>query len=227
MGEGFYLIDILLFAMIAAFLVYRLRSVLGKRNGQERQRPNPYAQRPGQPGGQETDNVVTLPDRGRAIDAPPPTMEPTSLAGALAQIKIADPAFDENYFLQGAKSAFEMIVVSFAKGDTATLRPLLSDDVYDNFAAAIRDRIAAAETRETRVESIDDVDLIDARMDGRSAFVTVKFVSNQINVTRDAEGNVVEGDPERALEVTDIWTFARNTRSRDPNWLLIETRTPN
>jgi len=226
MGEGFYFIDILIFAMIAAFLVYRLRGVLGRRHGEERQRPNPYTPRPGQEGG---DNVVTLPDRTRPpVDIPPPTPgEPYSLAAGIAQIQANDPTFDEKGFMQGARQAFEMIVTAFAHGDTPTLRPLLSDDVYDNFAAAIRNRQAAGETLETQVVSLHDADMIEARMEGRTAFVTIKFVSDQINVTRNTEGAVVDGDPNQPLEVVDIWTFARNTRSRNPNWTLIETRVPN
>ena len=227
MGEGFYFIDILIFAMIAAFLVYRLRGVLGRRHGEERQRPNPYTSRPGQEGG---DNVVTLPDRGRVppVDVPPPAPdEPYSLAAGIGQIQANDPTFDEKGFLQGAKAAFGMIVTAFAQGDTPTLRPLLSDDVYDNFAAAIRSRQSSGESLETKVVDIRDADLIEARMDGRTAFVTVKFISEQINVTRDQTGTIVDGDPEQPLEVVDIWTFARNTRSRNPNWTLIETRVPN
>jgi predicted lipid-binding transport protein (Tim44 family) len=228
MGEGFYFIDILIFAMIAAFLVYRLRGVLGRRHGEERQRPNPYTSRPGQEGG---DNVVTLPDRGRApapVDVPPPAPdEPYSLAAGIGQIQANDPTFDEKGFLQGAKAAFGMIVTAFAQGDTPTLRPLLSDDVYDNFAAAIRSRQSSGESLETRVANVHDADLIEARMEGRTAFVTVKFISEQINVTRDRAGTVIDGDPEHPMEVVDIWTFARNTRSRNPNWTLIETRVPN
>ena len=161
MGEGFYFIDILIFAMIAAFLVYRLRGVLGRRHGEERQRPNPYTSRPGQEAG---DNVVTLPDRGRVpVDVPPPAPdEPYSLAAGIAQIQANDPTFDEKGFVQGAKAAFGMIVTAFAQGDTPTLRPLLSDDVYDNFAAAIRNRQSSGETLETTVTAIRDADVTEA-----------------------------------------------------------------
>ncbi|WP_029010855.1 Tim44/TimA family putative adaptor protein [Azospirillum halopraeferens] len=224
MGDGFVFIEIVIFAMIAAFLVYRLRSVLGRRNGEERQRPNPYASRPDQA---RPDNVVTMPGRVRpqpAESAAPD--EPLSLAAAIARIGAADPTFEEKHFLQGARAAFEMIVDAFARGDTAALRPLLSDEVYENFARAIREREAAGETLETRIETIQDADLAEARMDGRTALVTIKFVSHQVNVTRNAAGAVVDGDPNEAIEVVDIWTFARDTRSRDPNWLLVETRTP-
>ncbi len=221
MGDGFVFIEIVIFAMIAAFLVYRLRSVLGRRTGEERQRPNPFTPRPGAP-----DNVVPLPGRDRPAAEPAVDPdEPVSLAAALAQIKGVDPGFDEKHFLQGARGAFQMVVEAFAKGDTATLRPLLSDEVYENFARAVRERQAAGETLETRIERITDADVIEARLDGRTALVTVKFVSEQMNVVRNTAGAVVDGDPNAVVEATDVWTFARNTRARDPNWSLVETRT--
>lgn len=223
MGDEAVLIEIVIFAMIAAFLVYRLRSVLGRRTGEERQRPNPFTVQPGRP-----DNVVTLPDRGRPRpDAVPPSSdEPMSLAASLAQIKAADPSFDEKHFLQGARAAFQMIVEAFARGDTATLRPLLSDEVYDNFARAIRERQAAGQTLETRIDQIREADVVDARLEGgRNAVVTIKLVSDQMNVVRDRNGAVVDGDPNAAVEAVDVWTFARNIRARDPNWALVETGT--
>jgi len=221
MGDGFVFIEIVIFAMIAAFLVYRLRSVLGRRTGEEQQRPNPFTPRPGMP-----DNVVQMPGRERPApnDAQAPE-EPVSLAAALAQIKAVDPGFDEKTFLQGARAAFQMVVEAFAKGETATLRPLLSDEVYENFSRAIRDRQAAGETLETRIEQINDADVVEARLDGRTALVTVKFVSDQMNVVRNSAGAVVDGDPDAVVEAIDVWTFARNTRARDPNWTLVETRT--
>lgn len=222
MGDGFVFLEIVIFAMIAAFLVYRLRSVLGRRTGEEQQRPNPFTSRPNMP-----DNVVPMPGRDRPAAPEPAPDEPVSLAAALAMIKGADPSFDEKYFLQGARGAFQMIVEAFAKGDTAALRPLLADEVYENFARAIRERQTAGETLETRIESITDADVVEARLDGRTALVTVKFVSEQVNVVRNGAGEVVDGDPDAAVEATDVWTFARNTRARDPNWSLVETRTTN
>ncbi|CAO3415356.1 Tim44/TimA family putative adaptor protein [Azospirillum doebereinerae] len=221
MGDGFVFIEIIIFAMIAAFLVYRLRSVLGRRTGEEQQRPNPFTARPNQP-----DNVVPLPDRNRPRpDVAPPSDEPVSLAVALEQIKAADPNFDEKHFLEGAKAAFQMIVEAFARGDTATLRPLLADDVYENFARAIRDRQTAGEQYETRVDLVREADVVEARLGADyTARVTVKLVSDQMNVLRDRNGAVIDGDPDAVVEATDIWTFARNTRARDPNWALVETR---
>lgn len=225
MGDGFVFIEIVIFAMIAAFLVYRLRSVLGRRTGEEQQRPNPFTARPNQP-----DNVVPLPERNNRPrpDAPVFSDEPVSLAVALEQIKAADATFDEKRFLEGAKAAFQMIVEAFARGDTATLRPLLADDVYENFARAIRDRQTAGEQYETRVDLVREADVVEAKLDSSyTARVTVKLVSDQMNVLRDRNGAVIDGDPDAVVEATDIWTFARNTRARDPNWALVETRVPN
>ena len=229
MGDGFVYIEIIIFAMIAAFLVYRLRSVLGRRTGEEQQRPNPYArnEQANAPAKAQADNVVTLPDRGRQVPPLPQVNddEPVSLAAALAQIKSVDPGFDEKHFLQGASAAFGMIVDAFARGDTATLKPLLNDSVYENFARAIADRQRAGQTLETNIQEISDAEVIEARLDNRTALVTVKFTSLQMNVVRDAAGNVVDGDSDAVVEATDVWTFARNTRARDPNWALVETRT--
>jgi predicted lipid-binding transport protein (Tim44 family) len=119
-----------------------------------------------------------------------------------------------------------MIVAAFAQGDAASLRPLLADSVNDSFAQAIRDRQARRWTLSTTLIGIRTAEIIDARMQGRDAFVTVKFVSEQVNATRDADGAVVEGDPNKVETITDLWTFTRNTRARDPNWFLAETATP-
>lgn len=230
------MIDILIFALIAAFLVFRLRSVLGRRTGHERPRRPPFsppgqrgehqgAEHPG-PEARPTDNVVQLPERSRDEPAAPGDAASSVKAG-LTQIQIADPDFNPRNFLQGARMAFGMIVEAFAKGDTATLRPLLSDDLYDAFSTAIRGRLAEGEKHETSVKSIKSAEILEARMDGRTAFVTVKFVSEQVIAVRDEQGDVIEGDAEAPIEVTDIWTFARNTRASDPNWILVETRTPN
>lgn len=226
MDSGFAFFDIIFFAMVAAFLILRLRSVLGRRTGNEN--PERWTTREPQqkpvPGRADApDNVTRLPDRarpaGEVIDVKPGS----PLEAALTQIRVADPAFEARSFLEGARGAFEMIVGAYAQGDTATLRPLLSDEVYDNFAAAIRTRQQAKHTLETTLVGIKSAEITEARMDSRTAFVTVKFVSEQINVTRDAAGNVVDGDPQNIANVTDVWTFSRNTRSRDPNWTLVAT----
>lgn len=223
-----HFIDIIFFAMVAAFLVLRLRSVLGRRTGEERQRPDPYG---APPAGRPSDKVVPLPDRTvRAAGEPiegPAAAKGTPLEAGLTQIGVADSSFTPNGFVEGAKVAFEMIVEGFAKGDRKALRPLLNDSVFDHFSAAIKTREDAKQTHETTLVGIKSAEIIEAQMDGRTAFVTVKFVSEQVNVTRDKDGNVVEGDPAHVADITDVWSFARNTRSRDPNWTLIETRSVN
>lgn len=239
MNNGFQFLDIILFAAIAAFFVLRLRSVLGKRHGHEKRSD----QDPFRRSEQTDDKIIQLPDRGKperagqaegdeAI-APEELLdhkeggERSPLEAGLTQIKLADREFDPETFLGGATAAFEMIINAFAAGDTKTLRPLLADDVYRDFAGAIETREANKERLETTVIGLESKEIIEAELQGRTAFVTIKFVSEQINVTRDAEGNVVDGDPNHVTQITDIWTFARNTRSRDPNWTLVATRSPN
>ena len=232
MGSGFQFLDIILFAMIAAFLVLRLRSVLGRRTGHERRPENPIA-RSGSPRDREanaSDNVVALPDRARDANGEDVPFEGADesdpLAAGLTQIRIADPNFDPAGFAEGARAAFEMIVQAYAEGDVKTLRNLLNDEVYGNFSEAIRQREANGETLETTVISIKSAEIAAARVENRTAFVTMKFVSEQVNVTRDKAGEVVDGDPNRVTAVTDLWTFARNTKARDPNWTLVETSIP-
>jgi predicted lipid-binding transport protein (Tim44 family) len=223
MGDLQYF-DIILFAMIAAFLVLRLRSVLGKRTGNERRRdlfprrPAPISEKPSAENGampEGADKVAPIAAiAGKSSD---------TLDEGLARIHRADPAFDPAHFLEGAKLAFEMIVTAFAKGDKAGLQPLLSDEVFGPFAQTIDERVAAKETVETRDLKLDEGEIVEADMSGRTARVTVKLVSHQISVTRAMDGSIVDGDPDHPVEKTDYWTFARDTRSSDPNWSLAAT----
>jgi predicted lipid-binding transport protein (Tim44 family) len=224
---GIAFLDIIFFAMVAGFLILRLRSVLGRRTGDE----NPErwrTQKPEQatPPTQLPDNVTRFPDRTATSDTPATPPEPGSVAAGVAAIRQADADFDPGIFVQGARGAFEMIVAAFAQGDAASLRPLLADGVNDSFVQAMRDRQARRWTLATTLIGIRSADIVEARMQGRDAFVTVKFVSEQVNATRDADGTVVEGDPNKVETITDLWTFTRNTRARDPNWFLAETATP-
>lgn len=223
--DGFAFFDIIFIAMVAAFLVLRLRSVLGRRTGEEnperwQSRPRPVPT----PVERTSDKVVPLP--GRESEALPAPQSATPLDAGLTQIRVADPSFDPRGFLGGARGAFELIVGAFAQGDTGALRPLLADDVYENFAGAIRERQKQKHTLETTLVATRSADILEARMESRTALVTVKFVTEQVNVTRDANGAIVDGDPNLVTNVTDVWTFSRNTRSRDPNWLLTATAAP-
>lgn len=237
MGGGFQFFDILIFALVAAFLVFRLRSVLGRRDGHEGGYPDPFARRrPGEDGNgadAENDNVIRLPDRapdGEAEAEQGPAFgdfadaEDDPLAAGLIQIRLADPSFERDTFLGGARAAFEMIVQAFANADRKTLRNLLSPQVLANFERAINDREQAGETVEHELVGLRPPALMEAGMEGDEARITVKFVSEQVSVTRDAEGAVVDGDPNFVDTVTDFWTFARDVRSSDPNWMLVATR---
>lgn len=226
MNEGFQFFDIILFAMVAGFILLRLRSVLGRRTGHERRRPNFLSRRQVE---DNTGNVIPLPDAEESADAGDDfsDVSDSALAAGLTQIKLADRGFTRADFIEGARGAFELVVGAFAAGDTQALRPLLADDVFEPFAKSIRDRDAAGHTLDTILVSIDDAEIIEAGMHGRAAFVTLRFVTQQINVTRDAEDDIVDGNETAAVEVIDIWTFERDTRSRDPNWKLVATRSLN
>lgn len=220
MGGGY--LDIIIFAMVAVFLIFKLGSVLGRRTGDEQQRPGPFRPMGRGAPAEAQDNVVALPDRsGEAAAA-----AATPLDAGLAQIKIADPAFEEKEFLAGVRSAFEMIVTAFAAGDEETLRNLLNDEVFANFKRAMDARAAAGRRQETTLVGFNAIEIVEAAMQGRQAMVTVRIVSDQINLIRDADGAVVEGDPDNSIEIVDIWTFARDTRAADPNWALVGTRSP-
>ncbi|MGE5539772.1 MAG: Tim44/TimA family putative adaptor protein [Gemmatimonas sp.] len=218
MGGGFQFFDIIFLALVAAFIILRLRSVLGRRTGTERQRPDPFRPAPPQPAPRAPE--VAGPTTG-PLAAPAPA--PGSLAAGLAQIKVADPLFDEEEFLKGARAAFEYIVGAFAAADDDKLKPLLSTEVFDRFSAEIRNRKTAGHVHETTIVRIRDAEMVAARMEGTTAAITVRYVSEQINVTRDAAGQIVDGDADRISEVTDVWTYARNTRATDPNWILVAT----
>jgi predicted lipid-binding transport protein (Tim44 family) len=223
MGDLSHYFDIILFAMIAGFLVLRLRSVLGRRTGNERRR-DLYVRGPApsrdQSGGNKIMTLTPRPAGGPLAPGAPPA---NTVAGGIAQITAADPGFEVSAFLDGARGAFELIVDAFAKGDKDRLRPLLSDDTYKSFSAAIDERVTARETLETRIAKLKDADIIEAGMDGRAARVTVKLVSDQVNVLRAHDGSVVDGDPQNFIEKTDFWTFTRDTRASDPNWQLVAT----
>jgi predicted lipid-binding transport protein (Tim44 family) len=225
----------IIYATIAVVIFVKLRSVLGQRTGRERPPYDPYSARDTvRPS--TNDNVVALPGRAtepppKPADAPAPPAdrwsgiaEPGSeVAAGLDAVAREDKSFDVKHFVAGARAAYEMIVTAYAEGDRRTLKNLLSRDVYDGFEAAIRERETKGETAESRFVSIDKSDIKDAELRGRTAQVTIRFVSQLVSVTRDREGAVIEGSPEKVTDVTDVWTFARDLSSRDPNWKLVAT----
>jgi predicted lipid-binding transport protein (Tim44 family) len=235
--------DIILIGLVAVFLILRLRSVLGKRTGNERPPardpftpPAPPTATPrigDAPAGQSgNDNVVSLPTANAPAPRPPlatsgpggirATILPPAAAG-IAAIRAADPGFEPIDFCGGARAAFTTIVESFAKGDIGALRPLLDGPTFASFEAAIRGRIERKEKAETTLIGFEASDISAASMQGTYAMVTVRFVSEQINVLRNADGQIVDGNPNEVQKVIDLWTFRRDTKSSDPNWLLIKT----
>ncbi|MEE7456409.1 calcium-binding protein [Methylorubrum populi] len=225
----------LIFLALAVFVIWRLRSVLGQKTGTERSPFRPVERNRTEPqaGRGEGDNVVRLPgaDRaqaGAAVQTAPRDWrgiaEPGSaVARGLEQVVQVEPAFEPRAFLEGAKGAYEAIVIAFAKGDRKTLRALLSREVCEGFERAITEREKRHETVETTFISIDKAEMVAVEVKNRVAQVTVRFLSNLITATRDAEGKVIDGNAETGVEVPDVWTFARTLGSRDPNWQLVAT----
>ena len=228
------------FLALAIFVIWRLRSVLGEKTGHEqppvdtfarRDRQVPPPQAPAAPG----DNVVRLPTGNADRPPPPPPSTPpqdrwagiaapdSPVAKGLDDIARAEGGFDAKAFVEGAKSAYEMIVTAFAQGDAATLKGLLAKDVFDGFDRAIKERETRKEKVETTFVSIDKAEIVGAEARNRIGQITVRFVSKLITATRDAAGKVVDGNPESVVDMTDVWTFARTLGARDPNWQLVAT----
>jgi len=228
---GFFDFGTIFFLIAAVVIFFQLRNVLGRRTGSERPPFDPYAASRTQDAAQKPENVVSLP-RKRAPGEPAADAyveidafaKPDSeLNKGLRTIKDNDPAFEPKSFVDGAKMAYEMIVMAYADGDRKTLKNLLSREVYDGFVAAIGDREAKSEKIQSSFVGIDKADIVAAEMKGGEAHITLRIVSELISATRDKAGTVIDGDPETVAEVKDVWTFARDTRSRDPNWKLVAT----
>ncbi|WP_254017558.1 Tim44/TimA family putative adaptor protein [Mesorhizobium escarrei] len=228
---GFFDFGTIFFLVAAVVIFFQLRNVLGRRTGSERPPFDPYTAGRTRDDAQKPENVVSLPrkrapgepaiDAYAAIDA---FAKPdTDLNKGLRAIKDNDPGFDPKTFVDGAKMAYEMIVMAYADGDRKTLKNLLSREVYDGFVAAIGDREAKSEKIQSSFVGIDKADIVSAEMKGSEAHITLRIVSELISATRDKAGAVIDGDPETVAEVKDVWTFARDTRSRDPNWKLVAT----
>lgn len=230
MGSDFPIFEIIIFGMIAAFFVLRLKNTLGKRTGHEQEEPRTRVrhspdQRTGQQPANSDDNVIQLP--GTETLDPVDDFDPetaTPLERSLREISEADGSFDPSGFVEGARGAYEMIVTAFAEGDKKALKPLLAPKVLQNFSAAIDQRKAEGLTQETELVGFNKSEIIDARMVQRNAEVTVKFEAEMISVTRNGDGEIVGGNAEDVTQITDIWTFSKDTKSRNPNWELIATR---
>jgi predicted lipid-binding transport protein (Tim44 family) len=221
------------FLALAIVIFVKLRSVLGQRTGRERPPYDPYSA-PDTVRNSATDKVIPLPQRG---SEPIKTTEPNGaadryagvapagspVAKGLDAIIAADKNFNVAHFIAGARSAYEMIVTAYAEGDRRGLKNLLAREVYDGFEAVIREREGRGETAETRFVSIDTTEIAAAELRGKIAQITLRFVSQLVSATRDRNGTVIDGSTEKVTNVTDIWTFARDVTSRDPNWKLVAT----
>ncbi|WP_310621985.1 Tim44/TimA family putative adaptor protein [Flexibacterium corallicola] len=228
--------------LVAAVLIFlRLRSVLGKRTGSERPPFDPYSIRQDKDqtrASKTSDNVIQMPGNEEkqssqqnteelkaqaqtAINQVAP--EGSDLHQKLSQILEYEPGFNPKEFLKGAGMAYEMIIVAFAQGDTKALKDLLSEDVYAGFTQAINDRNSRGETVESTFIGIDRSSIQDVQLVDKKTHITVRLTSQLISVTKNSDGQVIDGDPTQVSNVTDIWTFSRVLGSNDPNWKLVAT----
>jgi predicted lipid-binding transport protein (Tim44 family) len=217
--------SILVLAALAAFVVWKLWSVLGVRTDRENSTTGGGFTGPGRRIGM----APPAPGFGSGAPAEPRwdgLAEPGSKGWrGLDAIIAADCRFDAANFVEGAKKAYEMVVEAFAKGDREMLRNLLSNEVYDSFGKEIAARESRKETAEARVVSIESAQVEDAQVERGKAQIALRFTVKLISVRRDAAGRVIDGDPEQPVEIVDLWTFARDIASRDPNWKLVATET--
>jgi predicted lipid-binding transport protein (Tim44 family) len=242
MNQVFDPFNIIILA-VAIIIFFRLRSVLGTRTGNEKQfdpfaGSNDSGDKPKD--AKPNDNVVPLPGRNKPVEKPAPlqhedeeepkpvwegfAVKDSDAAKGIEAIHNADPSFVPREFLQGAKIAYEMIVTAFAQGNKQELKPLLSREVYDGFVAAIDQRRKDGHVLESKFVGITKAEIVRAEVSlSRTAQLSVKFVSDLITATLDGDGRVLDGDPTEIQEITDVWTFERSLKSRDPNWKLVAT----
>ncbi|MBV7411026.1 Tim44/TimA family putative adaptor protein [Maritimibacter sp. DP1N21-5] len=213
------IIQLIVLAAIAIFLILRLRDVLGTREGFEK----PVVTR------NETETVTNrgkfeVIEGGPDHDIADHTDDPASVE-ALGKMKAAEPSFAVGEFLSGARGAYEMILMAFENGDIARIQPFLSEDVYESFAAVVEDR----ETRGLKIDAnflgVREMKLVEAEFDDdtREGEITIRFVGELNSVVRDKSGEIVEGNPKEAKKQKDVWTFARIMGSDNPNWTLVAT----
>lgn len=210
MGIKMQFVDILIFAVIAVFLIMRLRSILGNRDGFEQDQTKNNAFQTGeQP--ENAQNIIPLrsdQNNGVGLDA----------------VRRADKSFSDDGFAQGAASAFSMILTAFAEGDLASLRRLLGYDLNEEFTHSINQRIKSGDELEITIHDIQDVELMDGEVTDNIASVTVKFTSKQSRILKDKQGDEIEDETFTETEMVDIWVFERDISLSDPNWKLVETR---
>lgn len=223
--------DIIIYAIVAVGLVFWLRSILGTRNGEERERPNPYTvgeapaaktQAPLLAGDEKKPSSAALPALGFAPGSIY-AIENKTAENALLDIAEADSSFDLALFMAGASEAFTLIVESFAAGDRETLGQLLGEDLYGLFDKAIAEREKAGERLETKIHALRKAEVTGAVLEGTTAQLTVRFTAEETSIHKDSEGRILSGDANEPTEMVDVWTFTRDIRSDDPKWLLTQT----
>jgi predicted lipid-binding transport protein (Tim44 family) len=231
--DEFFDLPTLIVIAVAVFVLFRLRSVLGTRTGNER--PPMERRKPAEAAPEET--VVPLRPRGtaapdldddhraRKIEAEIEQFSKGNeeLGAGLKAVVEADPTFTPKSFLEGAKQAYEMIVTAYASGDRAMLKNLLEKDVFEGFQRAIADREAAGQSVDFTFVGLPKIEISDAEYDKKNVLVTVRFHAEVVSATRDKDGNLVEGNADQVQTIADEWTFARNPKSRDPNWKVVTT----
>ncbi len=206
---------LLFFAGVAAFVIFRLISVMGTRTGHEQSHDLEAVQR-----ASRARSADAQADEAPEKNEPAPPKPVSTNARVLRE---ADPAFDEAEFLAGARGAYEMIVEAFASGDLKSIRPYLNDSVYSAFKGAVVDRDGAGQVVDLKFVGIDRAAIIESAVEDDSMSAVVEFMSNQVRVTRGKDGEIVDGDPNRIDLVRDRWTFSRKRASNDPNWMLVGT----
>lgn len=226
--------DILLYALVAAGLVLWLRNILGTRHGDERQRPNPFSMEETKAERKPTDTPKRSGDQQPVAmfdieveEEPLPRnveIDNKTAENGLEEISRAEKNFDLIHFVTGAQDAFALIVEAFAVGDREILKSLLAKNVYNAFDGAIKQRESNGQSVSTEIHAVRKAKILDAQVQNKMAFITIEFTADETCIVRDKDGEIVEGDPDRITEMVDIWTFGRQIKSKDPRWLVYETR---
>ena len=232
--DEFFDLPTLIVIAVAVFVLFRLRSVLGTRTGNERP---PVERR--KPASAEVSEETVVPLRPRGTGTPDLDDERRArkteaeieqfsrgnaeLAAGFRAVVEADPTFTPKSFLDGAKQAYEMIVTAYAAGDRQTLKNLLEKDVFEGFQRAIAEREAAGQTVDFTFVGLPKVEISEVEYDRKNVLITVRFHAEVVSATRDKDGNLVEGNADQVQTIADEWTFARNPKSRDPNWKVVTT----
>lgn len=218
MNDGFAFFDIIIFAMLAGYLVFQLRRALGRRSDNQEPKSKPGPEHHAKHS--EADNVVAI-NTSKSHN-----QEHEETLGGLTELREKDPSFSDTEFIKGSKEAFSWIVQAFSKGETSKLEPLLSKPLFNGFKQAIEQREADQLSLETNIVSIKSAQIHNVTLKQDQVNITVEYVTDQIKSTRNTNDEVVDGDPDTIETVTDLWTFNRNMKSNNPNWTLVKTETP-